>query len=414
MEEKQSWDWNTQLKEIPVKEWETRFNWVEDPCISPDGESVASIVNVGEMAFSICVNSELWEGEHEKAWSLKALPDNRFAACVCQDEEWSLMVDGKAWSNLFDFIWDLRTTPDAGHIGVAFQRDGKYGMAVNDQPWEENFENINGMTMGGQGTSAGVVQVASVAAADVDAFAKGIFCVAVDGIPGKERFLNIWDLAFDKTCKSFACGVRLDRETYGVAVNGSVWDTRFQSVWGPIFCDHGKSVAAPVRFGGKWYLYKDGERFWKADWENIWRLAADPVNGEVAAIVAKAFGQWTIAQNDSPWSLTWDNLVRDLYFSGDGNSLVAVFKDKGFWGLAKDDVAWKLSCDKIFTPDISLDGSLVAVSFEKQGRYFAAVNDRVITGPYEYMANPVISPDGDKLLVKGIENGIYKRRIVAL
>jgi len=57
---------------------------------------------------------------------------------------------------------------------------------------------------------------------------------------------------------------------------------------------------------------------------------------------------------------------------------------------------------------------MVAVSFEKQGQYFAAVNDRVVTGPYDVMADPVLSPQGDKLLVKGIENGIYKRQIVAL
>jgi len=413
MEEKESWDWSTQLKEIPVKEWETRFNWVEEPCITPNGESVASVVNVDEMAFGICVNGELWEGEHEKAWSLKALPDNRFTACVCQDEEWSLLVDGTPWSNQFDFIWDLRTTP-GGHIGVAFQRDMEYGMAVDDQPWEEKFENITGMTMGETGQSAAVVQVDSMAAADVDAFAKGLFSVAVNGVAGKERFLNIWDLAFDPAGDSLAFGVRLDREKYGIAVNGSAWGTEFQSVWRPMFCDGGKSVAAPVRTGGKWYLYKDGLPFWTSGYENIWRLASHPDNGQIAAVEAKAFGQWTIAGDDAPWSLAWDTLVRDVYFSGNGASLVAVFKDKGFWGLAQDDKAWKLSCDKIFTPDLSQDGSMVAVSFEKQGQYFAAVNDRVVTGPYDVMADPVLSPQGDKLLVKGIENGIYKRQIVAL
>ncbi len=414
MEEKQSWDWSTQLKEIPVKEWDARFNWVEDPCISPDGESVASIVNVDEMAFGICVNGDLWEGEHEKAWSLKALPDNRLAVCVCQDEEWRLVVDGQPWSNSFDFIWDLRATPGGAHIGIAFQRDGEYGMAVDDQPWDACFENITGMILGAQGTGAAVVQVESMAAADVNAFAKGLFSVANNGTPGSERFLNIWDLAFDDEGRSLAFGVRFDRETYGIAVNGSVWDQRFQSVWRPMFCDLGKSVAAPVRTGGKWHLYKDGTPFWKSGYENIWRLTANPVNGDIAAVVAPAFGQWTVAQNDAPWSLTWDTLVRDIYFSGDGACLVAVFKDKGFWGLARDGRAWQLSCDKIFTPVLSRDGSIVAVSFEKEGRYFIAVNDRVITGPYEVMADPVISPEGDKLLVKGIEGGVYKRRIVAL
>ncbi len=56
MTHEQSWDWSTDLKEIPIKEWNDRFNWVEDYCISPDGESIAAIVNIDEMLFSVCEN----------------------------------------------------------------------------------------------------------------------------------------------------------------------------------------------------------------------------------------------------------------------------------------------------------------------------------------------------------------------
>lgn len=415
MEEKQSWDWSTQLKEIPLKEWDSRFNWVEEPCITPDGESVAAIVNLDEMAFGICVNSQLWEGEHEKAWSLKALPDGRLAACVCQDEEWSLVVDGQPWSNQFDFIWDLRCTADGRHIGVAFQRDMEYGMAVDDQPWEENFEQMTQMTLGSSGNSAAVVQVESMAAADVDAFAKGLFSVAVNGRPGEERYLNVWDVCFDAQGASLAWAVRFDRENYGIAVDGTAWDNRFQAVWRPLFLNGAdRRVAAPVRKGGQWFLYQDNQQLWSGSYNNIWHLAASPANGDIAAVVAKAFGKWSVALNDRPWNLAWDTMVKDIYFSKDGTSLAAVFKDKGHWGLAKDDQAWQLSCDKIFIPDMSADGSVVAVAYEKEGRYYTAVNDRVMTGPYEYMADPVISPDGDRVLVKGVEDGIYKRRIIVL
>lgn len=31
MNEKTSWDWETELKEIPFDEWKTRFNWVQAP-----------------------------------------------------------------------------------------------------------------------------------------------------------------------------------------------------------------------------------------------------------------------------------------------------------------------------------------------------------------------------------------------
>ncbi len=414
MEEKQSWDWSTQVKEIPFKEWESKYNWVEELCISPDGESIASIVNLDEMAFGICENGNLWNGEHEKAWSLKALPDNRYAVCVCQDEEWSLVVDGQPWSNQFDFIWNLNTSKDGSHIGIAFQRDMEYGMAVDNQAWEEGYENITGMTLSQTGKTAAVVQVDGMAAADVDAFAKGVFSVAKDGNPGKERFLNIWDISFDESGDRLAWAVRLDRENYGIAVDGSVWDSRFQAVWRPIFCNGGTNVVAPVRTGGKWFLYKDGSQLWPSAYENIWRLDINPKSNEIAAVVASEFGKWSIAQNDRIWSLSWDGMVRDIYHSKDGSALVAVFKDNGYWGLAVNDRAWRLSCDKLFVPSISDDGSVVAVCFEKDGQYFTAVNDNVVAGPYTYMADPVVSPDKDKVLIKGIVNGIYKRSIAAL
>lgn len=95
MEVKQYWDWSTPFKEIAFKELESIYNWVEDPCISDDGESLASIVNLDEAIFGICVNGRLWEGEYEKAWSLKALPGNQIAALVCQDEKWGLLMDGR-------------------------------------------------------------------------------------------------------------------------------------------------------------------------------------------------------------------------------------------------------------------------------------------------------------------------------
>ena len=412
MEEKKVWDWHTPLKEIPVKEWESRFNWVEEHSISNDGESIASIVNLGEMAFGICVDGKLWDKEYEKAWSLKPVSHSGFAACVCQDEEWTLTVNGQEWSNRFDFLWDMQLGHLGSRIGMACQRDGEYGMVVDDQPWDLGFESISGMVMGSQGQSAAIVQAESMKAADVDAFAKGLFSVAVNGQAREERFLNIWDLAFDKAGDNLTCAIRLNREQYSIALNGIPWEERFQAVWRPMFLNQSKSVVAPVRYMGKWRLFKDNQQFWTSGYENIWRLIQS--HGRVAAVVAPAFGQWTVAEDDRLWPVTWDTMVRDIYYSRDGSSLVAVFKDQGSWGLAKDARAWTLSCDKIFTPVISHDGSVVAVSFEKQGAYFVSVNDKVITGPHTAMADPVISPDGEKILIKGIEDGVYQRRIIEI
>jgi len=55
------WDWETGQKKIPMADWQDRFDWVEEPYASPDGEKVAAIVNAGEETFSVCVNGDTWE-----------------------------------------------------------------------------------------------------------------------------------------------------------------------------------------------------------------------------------------------------------------------------------------------------------------------------------------------------------------
>jgi hypothetical protein len=412
MEEKQSLDWDTDLKEIPVKEWETRFNWVEEPCISPDGEQIASIVNVDDMVFGVCVNGEVWEGEYEKAWNLRALPNNKFVACICQDEEWTLAVNGKEWTNRYDFIWDLQIT--GSHIGLGFQTDGEYGMVVDDTPWDTVYPNMNGMVLGNAGSSAAVVQVESMAAADVEAFKRGVFSVALNGKAFDQTFLNAWDISLDEKSKILAWSARLTREAYTIVVNGKPWENSFQSVWKPEFADQGDSIVAPVRQGGKWRLFKDDQVFWKTGYEQLWRVKISPENNRIAAIVAPTFGKWTVAQDDRVWPISIDTMIRDLYYSQDGSCLVAALKNRGTWTLAVNGNLWDLAADKIFTPCISPDGSIVAVVIERYGSYFMAVNNQVITGAHGFMASPVISPDAQKILVKGIENGIYKRRILSL
>ena len=397
-----------------MKEWETRFNWVEEPCVSPDGERIASIVNVDEMVFDICENGQVWGGEHEKAWSLRAFPGKGFAVCVCQDEEWSLVVNAKAWDNWFDFIWNLQVSPDGSGLGVAVQKDMEYGMAVNDRVWENRFENITGMVLGRAGASAAVVQVASMAAADISAFEAGLYSVALDGRAFEGRYLNIWDISFDPGSESLAWSARLTREAYTIVHNDIPWENRFQAAWKPEFTHRGASVVAPVRQGGKWNLFKDDKPFWKGGYDQLWHLAVSPVQDRVAAVAAGPYGRWTGVEDDRPWPVFFDTMIRDITYSRDGSALVAVVKDQGTWTLARNGEVWNLKADKIFTPAISPDGSVVAVTIEKDGQAFVAANNRIIAGPYTFFADPVISPDNTKLLVKGIENGIYKRSIIPL
>ena len=97
MERIAQWNWNTSTKEIPLSSWQDRFEWVEEPQASPDGESVAAIVKVGENEFNACVNGETWPEGFDKMWYLRHSPDGRLTAIVSKDGEWTVAVDGAAW-----------------------------------------------------------------------------------------------------------------------------------------------------------------------------------------------------------------------------------------------------------------------------------------------------------------------------
>ncbi|MDZ7665407.1 MAG: Tmc redox complex protein TmcD [Desulfotignum sp.] len=411
MEENTSWDWGTELKEIPFDEWRTRFNWVQSPRVSRDGERIAAIVNLDEMVFNVCVNGEVWEGEYEKIWNLTPVSGNGFAAFVARDEEWTMAVNGQEWTQWCDFIWQMMQSPDGRTLGAAFQSDSEYGVTVNDTPWEHRYENLNGAVMAADGTSAAVVQVTSMPGADVEAFKKGVFSVARNGIPQDRRFLNIWDISFDASGRQIGYTVRTNREAYTIVQNDTLWDNRFESVWKPEFLDE-NSLLAPVRVKGKWELYKNDTPFWRNRYDQLWHLTLSPNGRDVAAIVSAPYGRWSVAVNDKVWPVSWDAMISDIYFSENGATLAAVYKHKNVWDLAVNQTSWGMAADMVFVPRFSADGSVVAIVIEKQGGYQLVVNNRVVASGFSFMANPVISPDGSRILLKGIENGIYKRRII--
>ncbi|MCP4023601.1 MAG: Tmc redox complex protein TmcD, partial [Desulfobacteraceae bacterium] len=282
MEQEQSWDWQTPKKEIPVKEWEDNFSWTEEFQVSPDGEKIAAIVNKEEAVFTVCENGNIWEGEYEKAWSLKYSPDGRLAACVCKDEEWTVAVDGREWNTWFDYIWRLMFSSSGSHMGISVQKDMEYSMAVDDRIWDNLFDSLCESVISEDGRSAAVVQVESLGQADLEGFKKGIFSCAVNGSPLEGNYLNIWDISFNESGSQVAFAARLNRTDYTIVQEGQPWDTAFQTVWKPKFLNGG-SCLAPVRKAGKWYLYKDGNPFWDKSYDQLWNLQITGDDQKIAA-----------------------------------------------------------------------------------------------------------------------------------
>ena len=150
-----SWEWDTGEKLIAeTNEWKDKFEWVEEFQVSPDGETVASIVKVGEMEFSVCVNGETWEVAFDKIWYLRFGPDGRLTALVSKDEEWTVVVDGESWENTFGYVWNTKFGPGGRNIAVAIQQEMQYGAAVNGEPWENMFPNMTNFIMSPDGTNS--------------------------------------------------------------------------------------------------------------------------------------------------------------------------------------------------------------------------------------------------------------------
>ena len=81
MVDSRNWDWEPGEKRIPLDSWKENYQWVEEPYVSPDGESVANIVNIDEGEFNVCVNGQPWgDSVFDKIWHLRFSPDGRTLA----------------------------------------------------------------------------------------------------------------------------------------------------------------------------------------------------------------------------------------------------------------------------------------------------------------------------------------------
>ncbi|NNL74942.1 MAG: WD40 repeat domain-containing protein, partial [Desulfobacterales bacterium] len=174
---KSEWDWELGSRKIAdTKQWHHRFNWVEEPYVSPNGEKIAAIVNQAEGEFNVCVNGDAWETVFDKIWYLRFAPDGRLTALVSEMGEWTVAVDGTPWDNKFGYVWNLMFSPDGKNIAAAVQRDMSYCMALNDVVWENTFPNMTHPTLSPDGTqTAAAVQVAEFSEGEIHKFQQGAY-----------------------------------------------------------------------------------------------------------------------------------------------------------------------------------------------------------------------------------------------
>lgn len=410
MKTKDSWDWDTSKKTIPVGEWAEKYNWIEEIHVSPDGEKVASIVNIDDAEFGICENGSVLDGTFEKAWSLRYGANGKPVCFAANDDEWTVFTPGDTWEDTFDYIWDMKINSDGSQISASVQRDGEYGMAVNGNIRGGMYENIAGTVMDDKGNTAAVVQVDPLNQGDIDGFKKGIFSVALNGELVSDKHMNIWDLSINSKGTEVAYSIRKNRTEYTIGQNQSQWSRSFQCSWKPEFTS-GDSVLAPVKQGG-WILFKDDEKLWSKDYLQITKLATS--NDKVAAVVSDKYGMWGVSENNEIWDFRCNRIISDLYYSREGKSLISVFKDKEHWDIAIDNRVWGLRADKLWKPVVSDDSQIFATRAEIDGKYYLIVNGKLYKTGFDMVFEPVISPDSSKVLLKVLEGDIYNRYILSL
>jgi hypothetical protein len=192
------WDWATGDKTIDTTQWYREYEWVEEIQASPDGETIAAIVNMGDETFNVCANGQTWESGFDKIWHLRFTADGRPFALVAEMDQWTIAIAGEAWPNAFDYAWQPQVTENGRHIAVTVQQGGRYSVAIDGEAWATDYPDIGNWTLSPSGAhAAAAVQVKPADSGQVHKFQEGIFSAAVDG--------NAWDA---NVCQCLAPGLQ--------------------------------------------------------------------------------------------------------------------------------------------------------------------------------------------------------------
>ncbi|WP_147822556.1 electron transfer complex subunit TmcD [Salidesulfovibrio onnuriiensis] len=407
MQNTNGWNWEPGRKVQDFADCAQNSEWLEEWCVSPDGESVAQVACTAPAEFAWCINGKLSENVYEKIICPKYTTDGKLIAFVSQDMEWFLCVDDETGEEGYGFLWDSMWA--GGTIAAGAQQDMQYGMVVNGTIWENLFENANNFVLSPDGRkSAAAVQVKPMAQADIYTFQEGIYQVAVDGEALGDVFMNVYTPSFNQDGSKVAAQVRETLYDYSIAVDGKAWGTKFQTVWEPRFNPKTGAVVAPVRQGGKWGMAQDGQLLWSARYAQLWQQQFT-AEGDLWAICATDFGKFNLVLNDKPFAAS-ASVICDMAVSPDGKRAAAMARHsfKKCFVLC-DSGAWSGEYDMVWKPVFSPDSANIAVRVDRGSSQTILVNGKAYGEDFDQCFEPVFSPDSSKVLIKARKGAEYLR-----
>ncbi|MFH1132416.1 MAG: WD40 repeat domain-containing protein [Pseudomonadota bacterium] len=121
--------------------WNGDYVQVWNLRLSPDGKRVAAVVAPAFGRWTVCVDDKPWKISFSDAVLAPVFSSDgqRVAAAVRDEGSWSVAVDGKRWSMLFDMVWNPVFNPNGNMVAAKVQQDGKFAIAVDGRIWEQGF-----------------------------------------------------------------------------------------------------------------------------------------------------------------------------------------------------------------------------------------------------------------------------------
>ena len=204
-----------------------------------------SIVDLNKIRAEI---PEDCQGQFPSVKEFVASPDGeQIAASLLKEEEvFGVSVNGEFWEGDFEKAWQLTYSPD-GRLAALVRMDDMWTLAVDGAPWENQFDFAWNIKFNRDGSAIGV-QVKS----------DNEYLVAVNGKPWEKGFLSCRDYAISDDGQKSAGLVQVEElpeadifkfleGTWSVAVDGVAWEEKFLNVYEPVFSPDGAHVAAEVR-----------------------------------------------------------------------------------------------------------------------------------------------------------------------
>ena len=346
-----------------------------------------------------------YEGVHEFVSS----PDGeKLAVPVAKEypDTFGVCVNGELWEDEFEKAWQLKFAPD-GRLVALVRKDDEWTVSVDGTAWEETFDFVWDLAISRDGNT--IV---------VKAKQEPKYTIVVNGEPWEQSFLSVRDFALSDDGKKIATTVQVEQlheadifgfmeGTWSVAVDGEVWDQKFINVYAPRISPDNSRVGVEIRTDIAEYTICENGKPWSTVGGGIWEPCYRPDGRLIVPI--KVEGGWTLVQDDGPlWKKKYLQLWHQKVSPGGNRIAAVVAAGYGQWTIAVDDAPWRATFgDMVDAPVFSQDGSSVAAAVKNNGRWSIAVDGAPWAVAFDMVWDPVLSPDGEVTVAKVEEGGEY-------